>query len=62
MGLGKEFIVKELIRGKHEVWLVEKITGRLIEKHGTFRTEDEAERQATKLQGWDRRGGYDGWD
>ncbi len=33
MDFGKEFVVKELIRGKHEVWLVEKVTGKLIEKH-----------------------------
>ncbi len=51
MNYGKEFIVREIIPGNYEVWLVEKITGKLIEKFGAYKYEDQADREVDKLQG-----------
>jgi len=59
MRYGKEFVVRELIQNKYEVLLVEKITGKLIEKHGEFSNEPEAEMHADMLQGWSDHNGQD---
>ena len=60
MGFGKEFIVKEIGFGKFEVQLVERVTGRLIEKHGMFDDEDQAENQAEYLNTMGDQRGQDG--
>ncbi len=46
-----EFVVKS-VTGQHEVWLVQKITGELIEKYGLYDTEEKAEEAAEALWNW----------
>lgn len=58
MSFGKEFVVKEIMRDSFEVWLVERVTGKLLEKYGVFNYEDEAEEYAERLQGWSETTGY----